>query len=178
MYKRQLKSSTCKRRLNVYFFINFLLVESLKNLANQQSHSGSNNEINFRNTKQAKNSWPSFGYVRKSRVKKSVSKRVVWCLIPLKIFLFFLSLSHSRNTVRMQQWGETKFKNSKPLPYLHSREVWVQVRRRGLQTSTLFKTKITSFATLSETGDTTFDPEWFVCIAYRTKSFFTLQSWQ
>ena len=116
MYKRQLKSSTCKRRLNVYFFINFLLVESLKNLANQQSHSGSNNVINFRNTKQAKNSWPSFGYVKKSRVKKSVSKRVVWCLIPLKIFLFFLSLCHSRNAVRMQQWVETKFKNSEPLP--------------------------------------------------------------
>lgn len=110
MYKRQLKSSTCKRRLNVYFFINFLLVESLKNLANQQSHSGSNNVINFRNTKQAKNSWPSFGYVKKSRVKKSVSKRVVWCLIPLKIFLFFLSLCHSRNAVRMQQWVETKFR--------------------------------------------------------------------
>ena len=43
----------------------------------------------------------------------------------------------------------------------HSREVWVEVSRRGPQTPTLFKTKITHFATLIKTGDTTFWP-WFV----------------
>ena len=38
----------------------------------------------------------------------------------------------------------------------HSREVWVEVCRRDLQTPTLFKTKIVHFATLFKTGDTTF----------------------
>ena len=38
----------------------------------------------------------------------------------------------------------------------HSREVWVELCRGGLQTPTLFKTKIAHFATLFKTGDTTF----------------------
>ena len=38
----------------------------------------------------------------------------------------------------------------------HSREVYVELCRRGLQALTLFKTKIAHFATLFKTGDTTF----------------------
>ena len=38
----------------------------------------------------------------------------------------------------------------------HSREVWVEVCRRGPQTPTLFETKTSHFATLFKTGDTTF----------------------
>ena len=38
----------------------------------------------------------------------------------------------------------------------HSREVWVELCRRGLQTPTLFRTKIAHFTTLFKTGDTTF----------------------
>ena len=37
-----------------------------------------------------------------------------------------------------------------------SREVWVEMYRRGLQTQTLFKTKIAHFATLFKTQNTTF----------------------
>ena len=37
-----------------------------------------------------------------------------------------------------------------------SREVWVEMYRRGLQTQTLFKTKIAHFATLFKTRNTTF----------------------
>ena len=47
-------------------------------------------------------------------------------------------------------------------------EVWEEVRRRGLQTPILFKTKIAHFATLFKTGDTTFWP-WCICFAYRIK---------
>ena len=38
----------------------------------------------------------------------------------------------------------------------HSKKVWVELCRRGLQTPTLFKTKIAHFASLFKTGDTTF----------------------
>lgn len=92
MYKRQLKSSTCERRLNVYFLINFLLVESLKNLANQQSHSGSNNVINFRNTKQAKNSWPSFWVCQKVMCKEERLQKGCVMPDPVKDFPLFLEL--------------------------------------------------------------------------------------
>ena len=40
----------------------------------------------------------------------------------------------------------------------HSREVCVELCRRGLQTPTLFRTKIAHFTTLFKTGDTTFWP--------------------
>ena len=50
----------------------------------------------------------------------------------------------------------------------HSREVWEEVRRRGLQTPILFKTKIAHFATLFKSGDTTFWL-WCICFEYRIK---------
>ena len=48
-----------------------------------------------------------------------------------------------------------------------SRKVWVKMCRRGLQTPTLFKTKIAHFATLFKTGDTTFWPSHLFCFAYK-----------
>ena len=47
-------------------------------------------------------------------------------------------------------------KNLHLIPGGHSREVWVELCRLGLQTLTLSKTKIAHFVTLFKTGDTTF----------------------
>ena len=47
-------------------------------------------------------------------------------------------------------------------PEGHSRDVWVEVCRRGLQTPTLFKTKIAHFDALFTTEDTRLsDPDLF-----------------
>ena len=58
-----------------------------------------------------------------------------------------------------QRWREGRsfgIKNLHLIPGGHSREFWVELCRRGLQTLTLSKTKIAHFATLFKTGDTTF----------------------
>ena len=54
---------------------------------------------------------------------------------------------------------------------VHSREVWVEVCRQGLQTLTLFKTKIAHFATLFKTRGTTFWP-WFVLFCIQNYTIF------
>ena len=61
----------------------------------------------------------------------------------------------------MHQLMNLRNRDSKSLYYLwvgmgHSREVWVDLCCRGLQTSTLLKTEIAHFATLFKTGNTTF----------------------
>ena len=50
-----------------------------------------------------------------------------------------------------------------------SREVWVEVCRRGLQTPTLFKTKTSHFATLFKTGDTTLCFLTLICFVLHTE---------
>ena len=51
----------------------------------------------------------------------------------------------------------------------HSREVWVEVCRRGLQTPTLFEIKTSHFATLFKTGDTTFCFLTLICFVLHTE---------
>ena len=53
----------------------------------------------------------------------------------------------------------------------HSRKVWVELCRRGLQTPTLFKTKIAHFASLFNTGDTTFW-SWFFLFCIQNSLIF------
>ena len=67
------------------------------------------------------------------------------------------------------------FKAKAKYPRGHSREVWVELCLWGLQTPTLFKTKIAHFATLFRTGDTTFWT-WFVLSCLQNYVIFTLKS--
>ena len=78
--------------------------------------------------------------------------------------------------LHMHQLMNLRNRDSKSLYYLwvgmggggHSREVWVDMCCRGLQTSTLLKTEIAHFATLLRQETLLSDPDLF-CFAYRIK---------
>ena len=48
------------------------------------------------------------------------------------------------------------------------RNIWVEVCHHGIQTLTLFKTKIAHFTTLFESIELIYDPDLF-CFSYRIK---------